>query len=559
MSRAADAAAIFTGVSFAYPGETNLALADVDWTIADGALTLVVGPSGSGKSTLLRCLNGLVPHFSGGRFGGEVVVAGHDTRRSGPRALSRIVGFVFQDPEAQFVTTRVDDEIAFGMEQLGVPPATMRTRVDAMLDLLDIAPLRERAVATLSGGERQRVAVAAALALQPSILALDEPTSQLDPAGAESVLAALTRLNDDLGLTVVLAEHRLERIVGHADWLRALGPAGAAAAEGPPREALARAQSWLLPPVSALGRALGWTPLPLTVEDARVFVEADRAVGRWPAPPPPDPAPPGGPPSIRLEGVGAGFGRRDVLRDVDFEARPGELVAVMGRNGSGKTTLLRTIAGFHRPSAGRIAVAGRDLASRHPAEIAADLGYVPQHPSAMLFAETVRQELDFTRKLHGGRGPVPEAVLADFGLAGLGDRHPRDLSGGERERTALAAILAGCPSILLLDEPTRGMDGLRKRELAALLTRLRRDGMTVMLSTHDVELIATMATRVVLLADGRIVADGGPRGVLDGSPTFATQINKLYGDGFLTPADVLGFDPSKSVAGAARWRTAPTP
>ncbi|HET7093714.1 MAG TPA: ATP-binding cassette domain-containing protein [Thermomicrobiales bacterium] len=538
-----NAAASFANVSFSYPGESKPALAGVDWTIAEGGLTLVAGESGSGKSTLLRCLNGLVPHFSGGRFGGEVVVAGRDTRRHGPRELSRVVGFVFQDPEAQFVTTRVDDEIAFGMEQLGVPPATMRRRVDAMLDLLGIAPLRERAVATLSGGERQRVAVAAALALEPRILALDEPTSQLDPAGAESVLAALTRLNDDLGLTVVLAEHRLERIVAHADWLRALGPAGGAAIDGPPREALARAEPWLLPPLVALGRALGWEPLPLSIEEGRRFVAIDRAAGRAPAPPPADPSPPGGAPSIRLEGARARFGRRDVLHDIDLEARPGELVAVMGRNGSGKTTLLRTIAGFQRPAGGRVDVAGRDIAALHPAEVAADLGYVPQHPSAMLFAETVRQELAFTRKQHGGRGPEPEALLADLGLADLADRHPRDLSGGERERTALAAILAGGPTILLLDEPTRGMDGRRKRELARLLTRLRRDGMTIVLATHDVELVAGMATRVVLLADGRIVADGDPRRVLAGSPAFAPQINKLYGDGFLTPADVLGFDP----------------
>ncbi|HEX5498954.1 MAG TPA: ABC transporter ATP-binding protein, partial [Thermomicrobiales bacterium] len=300
---------------------------------------------------------------------------------------------------------------------------------------------------------------------------------------------------------------------------------------------------WLAPPLVALGRALGWEPLPLTINEAHAFVAMDRAVGRVPAAPPPDPAPPGGPPAIRLEGVRAGFGRRDVLHDIDFAARPGELVAVMGRNGSGKTTLLRTIAGFHRPVAGRVVVAGRDIAALHPAEVAADLGYVPQHPSAMLFAETVRQELAFTRKQHGGRGPEPEALLADLGLADLADRHPRDLSGGERERTALAAILAGGPTILLLDEPTRGMDGRRKRELAALLTRSRRDGMTIVLATHDVELVAGMATRIVLLADGRIVADGGPRRVFSRSPAFAPQINKLYGDGFLTPADVLGFDP----------------
>jgi len=529
-------AASFEGVSYAYPEGRGEALVGVDWEIGAGEFVVVAGPSGSGKSPLLRWLDGLVPHFSGGRFGGRVLVAGHDTRAYGPRVLSRVVGFVFQDPEAQLVTTRVDDEIAFGMEQLGVPPATMRKRVEEMLDLLAIAPLRTREIATLSGGERQRVAVAAALALHPAILALDEPTSQLDPWGAEEVVAALTRLNDELGLTVVLAEHRLERVVAHADRLRLLAGSAGGDLDGAPRDVLAAMEPAMLPPVVALGRRLGWEPLPLSIKEGRAAVRAQE----WrPAPPPPDPAPPGGPPSVALHRVDAGYGRAAVLRGLDLEARPGELVAVMGRNGAGKTTLLRLLIGLHRPSAGRIAVCGRDAGRLDPADLARDVGYLPQNPTALLFAETLRDELAFTLKHHGGGRRDPEATLAELGLLHAVDRNPRDLSGGERERAALAAVLVGAPKVLLLDEPTRGLDAARKRELADLLTRLRREGATILLATHDVELVAEVATRVVLLGDGRVVADGGPRSVLAGSLAFSTQVNRLYGDGFLTVGDVV--------------------
>ena len=351
--------ATFSELTYRYPERETPALRELNWTVAPGEFVTVTGPSGSGKSTLLRCLNGLTPHHSGGTFDGVVIVAGHDTRHYSPRVLARLTGFVFQDPEAQFVAGRVDDELAFGMEQLGVPAVTMRKRVEEVLDLLGIAALRDRQIATLSGGERQRVAVAAALALQPSILALDEPTSQLDPWGAEEVVAALNRLNEDLGLTIVLAEHRLERVVAHADRLTVLAPGGTVGLDGPPRETLCQVDVGSLPALLALGRRLNWDPLPLSIKEGRAAQRRDAALGRVPAPAAPDPALPGGAPVVTLQRVSAGWDRHPVLRDVDLEVRPGELVALMGRNGSGKTTLLRLVAGLHQPSSGRVLVAGR--------------------------------------------------------------------------------------------------------------------------------------------------------------------------------------------------------
>lgn len=533
----------FAQVTYTYPGADAPALADFTWAVEPGAFVVVTGPSGSGKSTLLRCLNGLTPHFSGGVFQGRVHVAGQDTRGEHPRALARTTGFVFQDPEAQFVTSRVDDELAFGMEQLGVPQITMRKRVEEVLDLLGIAALREREIATLSGGERQRVAVASALALQPAILALDEPTSQLDPWGAEEVIAALVRLNEDLDLTIVLAEHRLERVISHSDRLTLLTPGGTLAQDGPPREVLTQVDPAMLPPLLAVGRAQGWQPLPLTIKEGRAAHRRELADGWTAAPLPADPALPTGTPLVRLQRLSAGWSNRQVLRGIDLDISPGEVVALMGRNGSGKTTLLRAINGLHRPEAGRVVVAGRDTAQMHTAEIAQTIGYLPQNPSALFFAETLADELAFTRKHHQGEGRDAQATLDLLGLGHAAGRNPRDLSGGERERAALAAVLVGGPRVLLLDEPTRGMDAASKRDLVALLSTLRQEGVAIVLATHDVELVAEVATRVVLLGGGRIVADGGPRAVLSGSLTFSTAVNKLFGGAYLTPDDVLGTAP----------------
>jgi energy-coupling factor transport system ATP-binding protein len=542
------------GVTYRYPEAAGDTLRGLDWSVAPGEFVLVAGRSGSGKSTLLRCLNGLVPHFFGGRFGGSVRVAGRDSVAHGPAGMSATVGFVFQDPEAQAVLPVVEEELAFGLENLAVPPAVMRRRIEEVLDLLGIAHLRRREVASLSGGERQRVALAAVLALQPPVLALDEPTSQLDPLGAEEVLAALERLNQDLGLTVVLAEHRLERVIGHADRLLYLPGAGQAPLDGPVRECL-RALP-LAPPLVELARRLEWEPLPLTIREGRRF-----AAGHRPAPlRPRRPVVAGDPPALAIDGLtfryddgGARRSGRPVLRELTLRLAPGELVALLGRNGAGKSTLLRLIMGLLRPERGRIRIAGRDTGRLATAEIAQLAGYVPQQPGLLLFAETVRGELDFTRRYHPAAGPA-EPVLDAFDLAGLAGQHPRDLSAGEQQRVALAAIMVAGPRLLLLDEPTRGMDYAHKADLARYLGALRAQGVATLLATHDVELVARCADRVVILGDGEIVADGPPRLVLAGSLTFAPQINRLFGGEYLVPEDVLGDAGAGVDAGAERGR-----
>lgn len=517
----------YATVGFAYPGAEPV-LDAVDLEVAAGEILLLAGPSGSGKSTLLRCANGLVPHASGGRFRGDVIAFGRSTRTHPPRRLADVVGFVHQHPESQFVVDQVEADIAFVLENLGMGPLAMRRRVEEVLDALGIAHLRDRSPATLSGGEQQRCAIAGALAAAPSALVLDEPTSQLDPQGAEDVLGAVARLNADLGTTVFMAEHRLERAGPMAHRALLLGETAGGGAgvrsvpvPGPVGEVIAGYAG--APTVARLGRVLGWDPPPLTVRHARALVrDAPPDLARCTEPPTRTPG------EVLVSGavLRAARGGRPVLHGIDIEVRQGEVVALLGRNGSGKTTLLRTLAGLSAPSAGEL---------HRPGTVA----YVPQDPDALLLGPTVRSDVETTCRLLGIRdtGRV-ERCLEHLGILALAERHPRDLSAGERQRVAIAAIAVGEPDVILLDEPTRGMDAPSR----AALERLLRDrtssptGGAAVLATHDVELAARCATRVIVLGDGDVVADGPARSVLAGS-LFAPQVLRVLPP-FLTVEEV---------------------
>src|SRR6478736_566522 len=469
----------FDAVSYWYPGEKQAVLDEIGWKIERGSFVVLAGPSGSGKSTMLRCLNGLVPHFSGGRMAGTVHVRGLDTRDHGPRSLSQSVGFVFQDPEAQSVADIVEDDIAFGLEQAGLPRQTMRKRVEEVLDLLGIAALRHRSISTLSGGERQRVAVASALVLQPDMLVLDEPTSQLDPWGAEDVLTALHRLNEDLGLTIVLAEHRLERVAAFADEMRILRD-GSPSFDGLPGEAMLAVPDDSAPPLARLARALGWAEAPVTIKQARRML-GDIEVLPFPI----EIHPPLAASIIEIDKLSTGYAGRTVLNELSLSIAPGEFVALMGRNGSGKTTLLRSMMGLTEIASGSVLIGPHNARRSKPEELAGIVGYVPQQPGRLLFEEKLIDELRFTLRHRPAErtwaARNPDQLLAELGLAGLEDRNPRDLSAGEQERAALAAVLVGAPKVLLLDEPTRGMDAARKRSLAALLQREQANGVAIVM------------------------------------------------------------------------------
>ncbi|HIP96956.1 MAG TPA: energy-coupling factor ABC transporter ATP-binding protein [Anaerolineae bacterium] len=527
----------FKNVSYNYPESDAPVLRDLSLTISEGDFVLVIGASGAGKSTFLRCLNGLIPHFYGGTFGGQVRVMGHDPLSKGPRGMARHVGFVLQNPEDQFVVDTVEDELAFALENYALPQTTMRKRIEEVLDQLNIAHLRNRQVSTLSGGEQQRVAIAAVLTLQPQVLALDEPTSQLDPQAAEEVLDTLVKLNTDLGLTIVLSEHRLERVVQYADRILYLPGNGQPPLFGDPVEVMARVP--LTPPLVTLGKALGWEPLPLTIKDARRFARRFRIPSsEFQVEPEARDSEPE--PSIEVQDVWFSYNGHDALRGVNLTIRAGEFVAVMGRNGSGKTTLLKHLVGLLKPRQGRVAVVGIDTRRASLDELVAHVGYVPQNPNALLFADTVREELDFTRRNHHLPPVDYGPLLRTLGLEDFADRYPRDLSVGERQRAALGSILVAGPEVILLDEPTRGLDYRQKEALAAFLHAQKREGRTVVMATHDVELVASCADRVIILGEGQVVVDGPVRQVMTDSHVFASQMNKLFRDArFLTVADVL--------------------
>ena len=433
-------------LSYWYPGADEHALLDVGLLI-DGGLTVVAGPSGGGKSTLLRVLNGLVPHFHGGRIAGTAEVDGHDIIKTPTRRLARTVGFVFQDPELQTVYDVVDREVAFGLENIALPPREMADRVDEALHAAGVAHLAGRSVRTLSGGERQRVAIASALAMRPLVVVLDEPTSQLDPEGAAMVLEAVNGLVNQ-GRAAVIAEHRLERLLPAAREL-----------------------------ITVDGGRASATPPPATI-----------VPGPTPSPAPRSPA---GPVAWSAVGVTAGFGAKVVLDAIDVEGRRGEVVALCGPNGGGKTTLLRLIAGARSPISGRV--------ERRPGRIA----YLPQNPTALLNRPTLRSEVSLTLDRANESEP-PEAILQELGLLAVAGRYPRDLSCGERQRAALAAVLPGRPGLVLLDEPTRGMDAIARSALIRLVCRLRDQGSAVVLATHDAELRAALADRVLRVSGGKV-------------------------------------------------------
>jgi energy-coupling factor transport system ATP-binding protein len=526
-------------LTFYYGDEKEPSIKDLNLTVNDGEFVLISGPSGSGKSSLARCLNGLIPHFYGGRIEGLIVVEGLEITKYSTKEIAVKVGMVFQDPENQLVATDVEREIAFGLENLALPRREIVKRVEEALDTVGIAQLRGRSLHELSGGEKQKVAIASVLALKPRVLVLDEPTSELDPQGAEEVLSIVQRLNDELGLTVILVEHRLERVIHLVDRFIVMS-AGGIIADGPPDTVLDRSYGNLVkegigvPPLIRLihelrKRGVKVGKIPLTVKEGRKVLDAVFRDARPALPPLPERSYAG--PLLKVEDLWFAYNCGEaVLKGVNLSIGVGEFIAVMGRNAAGKSTLVKHFNGLLKPFQGKVTVNGLDTKKHTVAEIARQVGYVFQNPNDHLFADTVEEELLFTlRNLgFGDLYEKAEETLAEFDLIKYRHQYPRFLSGGEKQRVALASVLVTGPRLLILDEPTRGMDHGLKNRLMEFLKVYCEKGNTVIVITHDLELAAEYAERIILLSEGGVVADGNKREVLARALLFSPQINRVF-------------------------------
>ena len=550
----------FNNVTFTYNNSDTPTLANVNIDIRKGEYVLVCGKSGSGKTSLCRAVNGLIPHFHGGVISGTISTGGLEPLSSSPAKMAMHVGMVFQDPENQLIASDVEHEICFAMENIGLPSEIIAQRLEELLELLNIKHLRHRTIHELSGGEKQLVAIASVLALQPDILMLDEPTSELDPGRVDNLFQLLKRLNQELGLTIIVVEHRLDKVIKFVNKVIAVDQ-GQILFDGPPD--LAMTEYW--EELDSLGVGLpsfvklyhgfshneiGAISAPLTLEDSvKVFED----VFSKPLPfQPPSSNNNNNQPAIELDNVSFTYESGvEAVRNINLRVNQKEAVAILGCNASGKTTLVKLINGLLRPSSGTIKILGSDITDRTVADISGSVGVVFQNPGFHLFSETVEEEIAFALKLRGATeveiAEKTTAVLERFKLTQYRSRNPQDLSSGEKQRLALASVIIYEPPILIIDEPDRGADGKTRRYLTEALHDYRALGNTVIMITHDVEMAARTAERVIIMEHGEITCDGNKYDVLPDEGEFTPQINRLIkhfehngvSSKLLTPEEVI--------------------
>lgn len=470
-----------SGLNVRYYGSSELALKDISLSVGPGESILATGPSGCGKSTLALCLAGFIPHAIGAEVTGSMKVCGLAQRESSVYQIAQHVGLVQQDPEGQFCTMRVEDEVAFGPENLLCPPSVVMSRVKRALSMAGASHLQDRKLTELSGGEKQKVALAAVLAMEPELLILDEPTAHLDPGATREIIELVARMRQvDAGLTLLILEHKPWRF-GDAAHRMVRISRGSLSYDGP----IAGADF-----------------------ETEILHQLPRKRGRRPS---------SGERVLEVTGLRQSYGDRTVLCDVDLEVRRGEIVGLMGDNGSGKTTLLHTIMGLLRPSAGRILLDGTDITGMPVSARARRIGMIFQNPNHQLFTDRVWREVIIGPRSRGEAedecNPRAKALIDRFGLSDYCESHPLLLSFGQKRRLNLASVMVSTPSVLMLDEPFAGQDIARACDLICMLDELAADGVGILVVGHDPDIMIRCCDRILFMREGEILIDAAAQKV----------------------------------------------
>jgi len=517
-------------LSFGYSGSENPVLRRVNVQIGAGEFVLVCGPTGSGKSTFLKIFNGLVPHFTAGTLTGRVSIDATDVTGRQPHELAGLVGYVNQQPEGSFVADTVEEEIAYSLEQLGFDPAEMKARVHSVAKMLEVEGLLSSDLTTLSGGQQQRVAIASALAAGQKLLVLDEPTSALDPVAADAIIDLLKKLAHQQGITVLLAEHRLERVISKVDSVVVVN-GDSSVNKFLPIEAFKEYR--LVPPIVELSKKLAWQTIVL---DPTQSPSGAIASDQWAA----RPQPTLGETTITAEGIRVDFGEVCAVKELSLQAKAGEVLVIMGENGSGKTSLMWAIQGLGHMTSGLVKTSWGDPHSMADHSRLESIAMVPQKASDLLFLSSLAAELAESDRVAGVAPTTTATLFAKF--AGRVDPkiHPRDLSAGQQLALVLALQLVKDAPIILLDEPTRGLDYAAKQQLASTIARLQLEKKTVILASHDIEFVAQVASRIIVLKAGTIVNQGLPEDILNAGGGLSTQVSTaLKTSGLISVSQVL--------------------
>lgn len=531
--------------SYCYPNGEQKSLNDINMKIEKGEIILLTGKSGSGKSTLAKALTGAVPNFYGGTVSGHIRVNGINLKDMSHKERAAVVTMVFQDPEKQLVMNKVHREVAFGLENIGVESGQIKRRVWESLQFTNIMDIADREINTLSGGQKQKVAIASALSYMPQVIILDEPTSQLDPTSAEEIVSTINKINEELGITIVIIEQRINKWFQIADRI-CIMEKGSLSFIGNKNQLFESNTdfSMFLPHYLRVVKEAGIKEMPRNFKACRSLLShiIDRnriqvmkvsktpSVNKCSA--------------VDIKRVTCKYGNFHAVRDMSINIRQGDRLAILGANGAGKSTLLKSIIGLTSFS-GTIKAYEKDIKEMKTKELYKIIGYVSQNPNDYISKDTVFEELEFTLKNNNSLDiQAIDDTLSMLGILHLKHKNPRDVSGGERQRIAIASIMVMKPKILLLDEPTRGLDYDAKRALGMLLHSINNSGTTIILVTHDVDFAAEFCTSFLVMFNGEKVASGSREEVLSDGIYYSTSINKLFRDidrGIFTLVEALEY------------------